>query len=791
MKCLFCESQNIEYTCEKCKSNFCINHIATTETHECKKHNIIYSKAKALERNYKCTVVEDSECPECKSLLRLERLSSGQYYLECTNRQCPESWNSYLKTPGLFFPSKEKLEREAKRYNLIKGNKLSLCGKRLKHIIGKEICPKCFIDLLRRASITNFQTIMNSFNLSAQHMIKFINKYMEEERIYGIIDQKNQMFYYISPEMREKLLLKFHDEGIIKVEDLGVMLDMSSETAIKIIYKLISQFQIKGSFSQDKKIYYTQKYIMDILIKDINKSGRIKLKQLANKFNIPQELIKSFCVNLMRAKAVNGFFADRGHEIITAEQIFREIKAYSKEMGLFELSNLANNLKIAVELARKSLHELIKIGSIKGLFTQRREFMTNNYMEKKIKEIARAYRTMPLRELSNRLGVTESSIEENLAQIIARGDIDGYIDMSKRPPTFVAYNVPLETKPYEKPKAVEPIDEEKIEVVRDYDFIGGQLHYKVAVRNKSKMAINSVKVILDVPTSYKIKQSLINIPVIEAKNSRGVDFYLEPKECGISSIGGDVIYKTADGSKHTTHIRKKEVQIKCPLVISCLATIEDIQIAIQDLPNDARAFLIADLDPRLAFRAAVRTIKRFEVSTVTSHEGNDPKGKYEAESWHCSEAKIGGGRIVTRIYVSETNQSLEVRVWCNHAGQLTGFLAKVIELLFEEINLIRKIKSEEREKTIDVMAITQNLAEISDYCMLRWKAQNIRTKLHDTFVRVRKIIGDKEAVLGRMEYWLTELNKYGKDDNISEEAADKLVNDIEKFRNVIARSIKL
>ncbi|MFW9874820.1 MAG: PCI domain-containing protein, partial [Candidatus Thorarchaeota archaeon] len=737
----------------------------------------------------KCTVVENSECPVCKHLLRLERLSSGQYYLECVNPNCPEAWNSYLKTPGLFFPSKEKLTREALRYNLLKGNRLILCSKKLRHIIGKEVCPKCFLDLLKRAPLTNFSTIMNSFNISAEQMIKFINKYMDEERIYGIIDQKNQMFYYISSDLREKILNKFQEEGIVNVADLGIMLDMSSEIAIQVIYKLINQFQIKGSFSLNKEIYYTQKYILDNLIQNITKKGRVSLTDLASNFNIPKDLVKSFCVNLMRAKAINGFFADRGNEVITANQIYTDIKNYSKETGLFELSKLAAKLKIAIELARKSLHELIKTGEIKGIFTQRREFMTNKFMEKKIKEIARAYRTMPLRELSNRLGVTESSIEENLAQIISRGDIDGYIDMSKR--TFVAYSVPMEVKSHGSASVKEIPDVGNIEVVRDYDFVGGQLHFKVAVRNNSDMAINTVKVLLDVPSSYKTKNPLINIPVIESKNSRGVDFYLEPKECGISNIGGDVIYKTATGEKRTIHIKKKEVQIKCPLVISCLATIEDIQLAIADLPNDARAFLIADLDPRLAFRAAVRTIKRFEVSTVTSHEGNDTKGKYEAESWHCSEAKIGGGRIITRIYVSEVNQSLEVRVWCNHAGQLTGFLAKIIELLFEEINLIRKIKSEEREKTIDVMAITQNLAEISDYCMLRWKAQNIRTKLHDTFIRVRKILGDKEAILGRIEYWLTELNKFGKNDKISDELADKLVNDIENFRNVIARSIKL
>ena len=589
--------------------------------------------------------------------------------------------------------------------------------------------------------------------------------------------------------MREKLLSKFYDEGILKVEDLAIMLDMGSDMARNIIYKLINQNKIKGSFSQDKMIYYTQKYILDTIIKEIKKEGRVTIKNLASRFNVPKELVKSYCVNLMRAKEINGFFADKGNEVITANQIYKEIKAYSKETGLFELNKLSAKLKIAVELARKSLHELIKTGNIKGIFTQRREFMTNKYLEKKIKDLARAYRTMPLRELSNRLGVTESSIEENLAMIISRGDIDGYIDMQKR--LFVAYSVPISSKPQSHQKAGKSVDEGKIEVLREYDFIGGQLHFKTIVKNKGNMAINSVKVILDVPSSYKIKTPLINIPFIEAQNSRGVDFYLEPKECGVSNIGGTVIYKDARGDKHSVHIRKKKVQIKCPLVVSCLSSIEDVQISIQDLPNDARAFLVADLDPRLAFRAAIRTIKRFEGSTVTTHEGSDTKGKYEAESWHCSEAKVGGGRIITRIYVSEATQSLEVRVWCNHSGQLTGFLAKVIELLFEEINMIRKIKSEEREKTIDIMAITQNLAEISDYCMLRWKAQNIRTKLHDTFIRVRNIIGEKEAILGRMEFWLTELNKFGKDDKITDDLADKLVNDVENFRSVISRSIKI
>ena len=557
VECKFCESQNISFTCEKCKSSFCINHMATTESWLCKKHELHYAKASASEKFYKCTVIENSKCPECDALLRLERLSSGQYYLECIDEAC--SWNSYLKSPGLFFPTKEQLAREATKYNLIKGYRLNLCRRALKKIVGKEICPNCFIEFLKRASITNFSTIIESFNINAQQMIKLINQYIEEEKIYGIIDQKNQIFFYISYEIRENILSKIQNDGILKVADLGEMLDMSSDAAIKVIYKLISQFQIKGSFSQKKQFYYSQKYIMDQLIKEINKKGRISLDDLAKVFDVPAELTKSFCVNLMRTNAINGFFADRGNEIITSDKIYKEIKDYAKEVGLFELSKLATKLKIAIELARKSLHDLIKSGKVKGLFTQRREFMTRKYLETKIKEIARAYRTMPLRELSNRLGVTESSIEENLAQLIGNGDIDGFIDLGKR--MFTAYSVPRSsngTTPPKQKKAV-PVDEGNIEVVRDYDFEGGQVHMKIAVRNKSDMAINNVKILLDAPSNFKVKQPLISVPVIEANNSRGVDFYLEPKNCGTSNIGGTVIFKDATGEKHTKHIKKKKL----------------------------------------------------------------------------------------------------------------------------------------------------------------------------------------------------------------------------------------
>ncbi|MHA1148995.1 MAG: PCI domain-containing protein [Promethearchaeota archaeon] len=758
--------------------------MATTEEWECKKHGGHYTKVEAVENGFKCTIVENSKCPECSNLLNIERFTSGQYYLRC--HKC--GWNSSQNTPSLISPSKEQLAREAIRFGLTKGFKI--CNKKLKNIQGKEICPKCFLDLLQRDTNTNFSTIEDSFNINTTQMIKLVNKFMDEQRIDGIIDKEHKLFHYIPPEIKNKIISKFKEEGIITILDLATMLDINSKQAHQLILKIINQYQIKGRFSRDLKKYYTNDYLTKDLTNIINQKGRISLADLSKHYYIAQNIIKDICVKLMRSKAVDAYFGDKANQIVTSEQINKEILNYAKQQGVFRLNDLANRLKIALELTRRRINEMIKRKRLKGFFTQKREFMTMEYFEKKLKEFARAYEKVPLQDMAEKLGITMGTVEETLAALISKGEIYGKIDSQNK--LLIVKDVPAPIPLAKQINRVSTADDENIEVVREYDFVGGQLHFKVVVRNFSSMTIHNVQILLDPPSSYNIKDPLITVPVIEVGNSRGVDFYLEPKECGISSIGGTVIYKDATGHQHTILIRKKEVQIKCPLVCTDMSTIEDCQLAIQSLPNDARAFLIADLDPRLAYRAAIRTLKHFDTSVVTTYEGGDVKnGEYESEAWFCAEAKVTGGRIITRVYVSSANQSLEVRVWCNNPGQLTGFLAKIIEMLFEEINIIRKIKAEEREKTIDAMAITQNLAEISDYCMLKWKAQNIRLKLHDTFIRLKKILGDNNPMLSRIEFWLTKLNSYAQEANISDKDAEKLGNDVENFKNLLKRSLTL
>ena len=159
------------------------------------------------------------------------------------------------------------------------------------------------------------------------------------------------------------------------------------------------------------------------------------------------------------------------------------------------------------------------------------------------------------------------------------------------------------------------------------------------------------------------------------------------------------------------------------------------------------------------------------------------EGKYEAEAWFSSTAKVTGGRVITRVYINSSSSTLEIRVWCNEAGQLTGLLAKMIELLFIEINLMRQIKSEERNKTLDVMAVTRNLMEISNICMLRYKASSARLKLEDTYNRLSRLNEDCAESCEKIYEWLKKLEEEYQDDDamLSDEQADMLDNDMQNI----------
>jgi len=756
------------------------------DVYSCRKHpDFRYTKEEAMKLDNRCPIIIGSNCPTCSNLLKMSTFPAGTKYLECS--KC--KWNSYSQAPVINYSSDKLVLREAEKYRII--SRKEICNDKLRQIKGEKFCTNCLINYLSSRIQTSFSEISQSFGISSLIIPSLISKLISDGKIQGIIKQDS--FFFVKGSLKDDILNELRNSGKINLKDLSIKKQIGIDALSTILFEIIKEMGLTGSFDKNKEMYYLESYIIQYIESSVESKGRVAIDSLSDGLGIYSQYVKNLIIKMIKDQQINGFFADKGMEILSVKKLEAEVEAFCNAKEKFLLNDAADSLKVAVELVRRSLHSLVQKSRVRGIFTQKREFLTENYLSSTIKTLAKAYRVISLTDLSRRIGITELQVEETLASLIGRGAIAGYIDMARK--EFVAEKqtvaniVPPKAESVvakgsdESGKAAK--DTEDIQVVREYDFVGGQLRFKVVVRNMSDMAIHSVNVLLDVPTSFRRERDIIKIPLIEPKNSRGVDFYLEPAECGISTIGGIVAYKNAMGKQNSLHVAPKDVQIKCPLVIKTLDTIEDCQVAIQNLPSDARAFMIADLEPRLAYRAAFRAISSFETRNVTSYETSGDEN-YEAEAWFSSEAKVTGGRIITRLYVSEKNQTIEIRVWCAEPGQLTGFLAKIIEILFNEINVVRNIRKEERQKTIDVMAVTQNLLGAQDIANVRYKASSALIKLQDTKLRLETLLPKSDIIL-KIEYWIEKLSGYKENEDINDEDAEKLIVDIDQFQIELTR----
>ncbi len=777
-----------DFQCPTCGKGYCRIHVITNEKYKCQKCGAAHVRETALKFNSSCPTVPQSSCPKCAGTLRLDKLPAGQHYLRC--EKC--GWNSFEAQPMICYLADSIVLKEATKIGLARQPKT--CEGKLKKSQGEDFCPNCLITKLKSSGSISFSTIGGLVKMDEGDVPRLLESLVKDYNLGGIIDEQNKLFTFIDPALKSRVTEQVKTSGYISVDALAKNVGVTLDQALKLMYEIIRNERLRGTFSKQKKFYYATTFMQNKLIQLANTQGEIDINDFSAAQDVHTEIIKDNLATLLKTRDIDGFFAAKGNKVYTKGKLMDIVFTYSEQHKKFRLESIAEDLEVAIELIRSILHELVKQGRLRGVFTQKREYMTDVALKDEIGQIVTAYRTIALEELARRLGITEKTVEESLASLIARGDISGYIDLRSREfkldttrPSTTARGQDKQGGSHPAAAVLSNHDEKYVEVVREYDFVGGQVHFKVAVRNNSAAAIYDVKVVLDYPDAFQIDDEMISLPVIEPNSSRGVDFYLEPTSCGKSQVGATVIYKDFTATPHTVHVEKKEVWIKCPLVVATMDNLNDVMIVIQSLPSDARTFLISDIDARLAYHAGFRAITHFDARCVAAPEKMDGDN-FEADAYFATKVKAGGGRIVIKLSVSEKSQIMEIRVWCAEAGQLTGLLAKIIEYLFQEINIIRKIKADSREKTIDMMAIAQGITVLSDYVMLQWKHGDVCNKLEDLYARLTRLLKSDE-LLDEMKTWLDKLREQDEDVNVSKELSDELAPVVERWQELINRKV--
>ena len=249
----------------------------------------------------------------------------------------------------------------------------------------------------------------------------------------------------------------------------------------------------------------------------------------------------------------------------------------------------------------------------------------------------------------------------------------------------------------------------KLLVKRAYDYVGGNVRFKVVVENATKEVLKDISVQLDVKEQYQAENTLGTITVLEPEESRGVDFTLVPLACGKSNVKGVVSYIDTQGQNFSTEINPVLVQIKCPLVtprifklLEVLKMKDRFQVSHAETPFTG----VTQLN---AFKIARDQVASMDMSEV---------GEAEATSALFSgEAKVTGNPLLVDLDVDPAK--INIDVYMGDVRQATGFLAYIKNLINVSLTYSEQISTSVeriRDLIFNGFEFSSRLTELFAFC---------------------------------------------------------------------------
>lgn len=282
------------------------------------------------------------------------------------------------------------------------------------------------------------------------------------------------------------------------------------------------------------------------------------------------------------------------------------------------------------------------------------------------------------------------------------------------------------------------ISEEEFEtlaVKRAFDYIGGNIRFKVVVENKSKENIKNISVELNLKEQFEVENNLQIVKILEPEESRGVDFMLTPLACGKSKVQGQVFYHNIRGEGITTEIKPVLVQIKCPLVTPRVYKLLDV-LKMKDRFQVSHAGIsYRGLSQAQAFRIAMEQVASLDMSEVGEAEG--------FSAIFSGEAKVTGHPILVDLSVDEANINLDI--YMGDVKQATGFLAYIKNLINIALSYSVQISTSVekiRNMILNGFEFSARLSELFAFCESREAVEDILILLRELQIKAQSYFPD-------------------------------------------------
>lgn len=301
----------------------------------------------------------------------------------------------------------------------------------------------------------------------------------------------------------------------------------------------------------------------------------------------------------------------------------------------------------------------------------------------------------------------------------------------------------------EEPK--EEVSEGQVEVKREYDYIGGNVRYKIAVQNNSQNSISNIRVMLTPVDQFTFKTDLKTIDALGPGESRGVDFILTPMTCGRSNVYGTVSYLNEKMAPSSITISPKMIWVKCPLVSSIKADMKELLEWQSELRSGTTSIPYKDISKKMAFDIVSNQISALDLAVVKT-DLNFLKAIYSGV------AKVTNSKIIVELETFD--EIIKLSVWASDLKEVTGFMAYIKNMVNIALDMSSsiKLKEEKIEKQIlNAFEFAERLNQLFDYCDTNWN-------LSDTIILLKEIVKRMErdfpSLPKKINHWIEDLQDY-------------------------------
>ncbi|MHA1381745.1 MAG: winged helix-turn-helix transcriptional regulator [Candidatus Helarchaeota archaeon] len=313
----------------------------------------------------------------------------------------------------------------------------------------------------------------------------------------------------------------------------------------------------------------------------------------------------------------------------------------------------------------------------------------------------------------------ETSISDELSEMLK-----SLKEETQKP--LVKKEVPITLEP---PPHVEKESPGLIQVKREYDYIGGEIRFKIAVQNISNIVVTDINIILIPTTQYEIIERVKIVNVLRPGESRGVDFDLVPLTCGKSQVFGSVSFIDPFGKLHTSTIAPKEIWIKCPLVKPKRSTISEIEHMKKELQKGS-ARIMFKIKKNSAFNIVIDQISALDLSEIVINN-------IKFMAIYSGIAKVTNDNMIIESKIIDNEAILTV--WTKDMKQATGFLAylkNLIQMAFETAFKVEGRTEKVSQKILDLNEIIQRFSTLFDYCEGNWNISDILIILREIKAKI-------------------------------------------------------